>query len=113
MSHAVREMPAKCGVAFGPLGVRGDLNNAPWHGRDNDEPDFLKREGGLLKEGPEYVLRLTAGSRRHLRSLVDGGRYHVAGYEGSICGFAAVYAGLAQVLNELYGRTVAPLGPAK
>ena len=38
---------------------------------------------------------------------------HVAGYEGLICGFSAVYAGLAQVLNEVYGRTVAPLGPVK
>jgi succinate-acetate transporter protein len=35
----------------------------------------------------------------------------VAGYEGIICGLSAVYAGLAQVLNELYGKTVWPLGP--
>jgi succinate-acetate transporter protein len=35
----------------------------------------------------------------------------VAGYEGIICGFSAIYAGLAQVLNEMYGRTVWPLGP--
>jgi succinate-acetate transporter protein len=35
----------------------------------------------------------------------------VAGYEGIICGLSAVYAGLAQVLNELYGRVVWPLGP--
>jgi succinate-acetate transporter protein len=34
----------------------------------------------------------------------------VAGLEGIVCGLIAVYAGLAQVLNELYGRTVAPLG---
>ena len=34
----------------------------------------------------------------------------IAGYEGIICGFSAVYAGLAQVLNEMYKRTVAPLG---
>lgn len=34
----------------------------------------------------------------------------VAGYEGIFCGFSAIYAGLAQVLNEVYGRTVAPLG---
>src|SRR5882724_4539754 len=26
-----------------------------------------------------------------------------AGYEGLVCGFSACYAGLAQVLNELYG----------
>jgi succinate-acetate transporter protein len=34
----------------------------------------------------------------------------IAGYEGIICGFSAVYAGLAQVLNDMYKRTVAPLG---
>ncbi len=37
----------------------------------------------------------------------------VAGYEGLICGFSAIYAGLAQVLNECYGKTVLPLGPVK
>jgi uncharacterized protein len=35
----------------------------------------------------------------------------VAGYEGILCGFSAVYAAMAQVLNEVYGRTVLPLGP--
>ena len=35
----------------------------------------------------------------------------IAGYEGIICGLSAIYAGLAQVLNEVYGETVAPLGP--
>jgi succinate-acetate transporter protein len=35
---------------------------------------------------------------------------HVAGVEGILCGFSAIYAGLAQVLNEVYGRTVLPLG---
>ncbi len=34
----------------------------------------------------------------------------VAGYEGILCGFLAVYAGLAQVLNEMYKKTIAPLG---
>ncbi len=34
----------------------------------------------------------------------------VAGYEGILCGLSAVYTGLAQVLNEMYGRTVWPLG---
>jgi hypothetical protein len=34
----------------------------------------------------------------------------VAGYEGILTGFSAIYAGLAQVLNEMYKRTVAPLG---
>ncbi|MHB1664458.1 MAG: acetate uptake transporter [bacterium] len=34
----------------------------------------------------------------------------IAGWEGIICGLSAMYAGLAQVLNEIYGRTVWPLG---
>src|SRR5471030_3219996 len=38
---------------------------------------------------------------------------HFTGYEGLACGFAAIYTGLAQILNELYGKTVWPLGPMK
>ena len=38
---------------------------------------------------------------------------HFTGYEGIVCGFSAIYAGLAQVLNELFGKTVLPLGPVK
>ncbi len=38
---------------------------------------------------------------------------HFTGYEGIVCGLAAIYTGLAQVLNELYGRTVLPLGQPK
>lgn len=34
----------------------------------------------------------------------------IGGYEGVICGLAAVYTGFAQVLNEVYERNVAPLG---
>lgn len=36
---------------------------------------------------------------------------HLAGYEGIICGASAIYAGIANVLNEVYGRVVLPLGP--
>jgi succinate-acetate transporter protein len=36
-----------------------------------------------------------------------------AGFEGIICGLSAIYTALAQVLNEVYGRVVAPLGPVK
>jgi uncharacterized protein len=32
------------------------------------------------------------------------------GYEGIFCGLSAIYTGLAQVLNEVYGRTLLPLG---
>lgn len=34
----------------------------------------------------------------------------IAGYEGLFCGFSAIYTGIAQVLNEVYGKTVLPLG---
>ena len=34
----------------------------------------------------------------------------IAGYEGIFCGFAAIYTGLAQVINEVFEREVAPLG---
>jgi hypothetical protein len=43
----------------------------------------------------------------------NAGLKQFAGYEGIVCGLAAMYAGLAQVLNELYGKTVLPLGPVK
>jgi succinate-acetate transporter protein len=36
---------------------------------------------------------------------------HLAGYEGIICGASAIYTGIAQVLNEVYGKTVLPIGP--
>jgi succinate-acetate transporter protein len=34
----------------------------------------------------------------------------IAGWEGIFCGLSACYAALAQVLNEVYGRPVLPLG---
>ena len=38
---------------------------------------------------------------------------HFTGYEGLVCGFSAIYTGLAQVLNELYGKIILPLGVVK
>jgi len=35
----------------------------------------------------------------------------VAGVEGIFTGLSAMYLGIAQVLNEAYGRTVLPIGP--
>jgi len=43
----------------------------------------------------------------------SAGFKHFTGYEGIFCGFSAMYAGLAQVLNELFGRSVVPLGLVK
>lgn len=37
----------------------------------------------------------------------------IAGYEGIFCGFSAIYAAMAQVINEVYGKTVLPLGEVK
>jgi hypothetical protein len=37
----------------------------------------------------------------------------IAGWEGIVLGFSAMYAGLAQVLNEVYGRVIWPLGPVQ
>ena len=34
----------------------------------------------------------------------------ITGYEGIICGASAIYTGLAETLNEVYGRTILPLG---
>lgn len=34
----------------------------------------------------------------------------IAGFEGVFCGLSAIYAALAQVLNEVYGKVVAPIG---
>jgi len=38
---------------------------------------------------------------------------HFTGYEGVICGASAIYTGLAQILNELFNKTVWPLGLIK
>ena len=35
----------------------------------------------------------------------------IAGYEGIICGLSAMYTGLAQVMNEVNGKTLWPIGP--
>ena len=48
----------------------------------------------------------------HLTSVGDGFK-HFTGYEGIVCGASAIYTGLAQVLNELYGKTVLPLVAVK
>ena len=36
-----------------------------------------------------------------------------AGYEGILCGLIALYAAMAQVLNEVFGKVVMPLGVLK
>lgn len=34
---------------------------------------------------------------------------HIAGYEGIICGFSAIYAALGQVINEVHKKNIFPL----
>ena len=34
----------------------------------------------------------------------------IAGYEGIICGLSAFYTSIAEVLNEVYGKTILPTG---
>ena len=40
----------------------------------------------------------------------NAGIKHLAGYEGIICGASAIYTGIANLLNEMYGKTVLPIG---
>jgi succinate-acetate transporter protein len=37
----------------------------------------------------------------------------LAGFEGILCGGSAIYTGIANLLNEVYGYTVLPLGPVR
>lgn len=37
----------------------------------------------------------------------------LAGYEGIFCGLSAIYGCVAQILNEVYGKTVFPVGALK
>lgn len=46
-------------------------------------------------------------------TAASAGFKHFTGYEGLVCGLAAIYTGLAQVLNELAGKIVLPLGVVK
>jgi len=66
------------------------------------------------------ALQLVFGSLAVLFFLLAIGDYtgsesitRLAGIEGIACGASAIYAGLAQVLNEVYGKTVAPVWPVK
>jgi succinate-acetate transporter protein len=67
------------------------------------------------------ALQVVFGSLTLLFYLLTYGKYaapgegfeHLTGIEGIFCGLAAIYTGLAQVLNELFGRIMLPLGPMK
>jgi succinate-acetate transporter protein len=40
----------------------------------------------------------------------SGTLQRIAGYEGIVCGLGAIYIGAAQILNEVWGRVVLPIG---
>jgi succinate-acetate transporter protein len=40
----------------------------------------------------------------------NAGIKHLAGYEGIVCGASAIYTGVANLLNEMYQKTVLPIG---
>ena len=54
------------------------------------------------------ILFFLLAARDYLGSAAIGS---LAGYEGIICGLSAIYTALAQVLNEVYKKVVAPIGP--
>lgn len=63
------------------------------------------------------ALQLVFGSLAVLFFLLAIGDYlgdhrikTLAGYEGIVCGFLAIYAGIAQVLNEIWGKEILPIG---
>ena len=39
--------------------------------------------------------------------------HQIAGYEGVLCGFTAIYVAFAELTNDVYGRIVIPLWPTK
>ncbi len=51
---------------------------------------------------------LAIGDATKLESIT-----HLAGYEGILCGGLAIYTGIANLLNEVYGNVLLPIGPVK
>ncbi|HXY56845.1 MAG TPA: acetate uptake transporter [Nitrososphaerales archaeon] len=69
----------------------------------------LRLNGALMVVfGTLFVLffLLSASNENGNSSLLT-----IAGYEGVICGLSAMYASIATLLNEVYGRVVLPLFP--
>lgn len=54
-------------------------------------------------------LLLTLAYAFHGNEELSHTLHTMAGYEGIICGFSALYTGMAQVINEMYKKTVLPL----
>lgn len=58
---------------------------------------------------------LTIGNYMVAAGAVEGGKFflNITGFEGIICGASAIYLAAAEVLNEVYGREVLPIGAKK
>jgi len=58
---------------------------------------------------------LVIGNYTVASGAVESGKaiLNFAGYEGIICGASAIYLAAAEVLNEVYGREVLPIGAKK
>lgn len=52
-----------------------------------------------------FYFLLAAGTATGNRIILAG-----AGWDGVLCALSAIYTGLAQILNEIFGRSVVPLG---
>ena len=60
-----------------------------------------------LVVGLFFLLALAYGT--HSNEHLSHTFHKIAGFEGILCGAAALYTGMAQVLNEMYGRVVMPI----
>jgi len=71
----------------------------------------LRLNGALMFVfGSLFILffLLAAGNAWNNSSVIT-----LAGYEGIICGLSAMYASIAQLLNEVYGRAILPMFTVK
>ncbi len=66
------------------------------------------------------ILQLTFGTLVALFFLLAAAKFtgshiieRIAGIDGIICGSLAIYGAMAQVINEVYGKVILPIGPVK
>jgi succinate-acetate transporter protein len=67
----------------------------------------LKKNGVLMFIFLSLAILFFLLTAREMTSNVLIGT--IAGYEGMVCGFSAIYLSIAEVLNETYNRTVLPV----
>lgn len=63
--------------------------------------------------GSLTILFFLLATGHFLGSGTDAGAMvlRIAGFEGIVCGASAIYLAMAEVMNEVYGKTVLPIGP--